>query len=122
MNSSTFKETTVAREVAREAVTVLKNQGNVLPLSKSATLRVFGSSAQVNPDGANSCTDKACNKGVLGMGWGSGTANYPYLDAPIDAIKRAVSNSANVAYYSSDNFPSGLTVNAEDIALVFITR
>ncbi|KAM3068675.1 hypothetical protein ACMFMG_010856 [Clarireedia jacksonii] len=69
------------------------------------------------------------------MGWGSGTfynisrsgqsslihttgtANYPYLDAPIDAIKR---KAANVTYYSSDSFPSGLTASPNDIAIVFI--
>lgn len=48
----------------------------------------------------------------------AGTANYPYLDAPIDAIKR---KAANVTYYSSDSFPSGLTVAVDDIAIVFIT-
>jgi beta-glucosidase len=47
-----------------------------------------------------------------------GTANYPYLDAPIDAIKR---KAANVTYYSSDSFPSGLTAAAGDIAVVFVT-
>src|SRR4051812_10531508 len=55
-------------------------------------------------------------------GWSSliyttGTANYPYLDAPIDAIKRKV---ANVTYYSSDSFPLGLTASPNDIAVVFI--
>ena len=48
----------------------------------------------------------------------TGTANYPYLDAPIDAIKR---KAANVTYYSSDSFPSGLTAAAGDIAMVFIS-
>lgn len=46
-----------------------------------------------------------------------GTANYPYLDAPIDAIRRKV---ANVTYYSSDTFPSGLTAAPGDVAMVFI--
>lgn len=51
------------------------------------------------------------------MGWGSGTANYPYLDAPIDAIRR---KGSKITYYSSDNFPSGLTAAPGDIAVVFI--
>lgn len=62
----------VARDVAREGITLLKNSGNVLPLSSKASLKVFGSDAQTNPDGPNACTDRQCNKGVLGMGWGSG--------------------------------------------------
>ena len=63
---------TVARETAREGITLLKNVNNTLPLSTSASLKIFGSDAQNNPDGINACTDRSCNKGVLGMGWGSG--------------------------------------------------
>lgn len=62
----------VARDVAREAITMLKNQGNILPLKTTASIKVFGSHAQTNPDGPNACADRACNKGVLGMGWGTG--------------------------------------------------
>ncbi|KAH8663495.1 glycoside hydrolase superfamily [Tricladium varicosporioides] len=109
---------TVAREVAREGITVLKNVNNTLPLSATAALKVFGSDAQANPDGINACDQRNCNKGVLGMGWGSGTANYPYIDDPISAIKR---KAANVYYSSSDSFPSGLTALTSDIALVFIS-
>lgn len=46
------------------------------------------------------------------------SANYPYLDDPISAIKRI---TPNVFYSSSDTFPSGLTANASDIAIVFIS-
>ena len=124
----------VVRNISREAITLLKNDASTLPLSVNTVLKIFGQDAQNNPDGINSCTDKACDTGVLGMGWGSGktnhqllgelylfmlsgTANYPYLDAPIDAIKRKVTN---VTYYSSDTFPSGLTAEPGDVAMVFI--
>ena len=46
-----------------------------------------------------------------------GTANYPYLDAPIDAIKR---KATNTTYYATDSFPSGIKAAANDIAVVFI--
>jgi len=62
----------VARQVAQDAITLLKNNGSLLPLSPRTPLKVFGTDAAVNPDGANSCADKTCNKGTLGMGWGSG--------------------------------------------------
>jgi len=62
----------VARNVSREAITLLKNDNKTLPLSRSAVLKVFGSDAQNNPDGINACNQRSCNKGVLGMGWGSG--------------------------------------------------
>ncbi|TVY23642.1 putative beta-glucosidase F [Lachnellula hyalina] len=107
----------VARNVSREGITLLKNDNATLPLTTSASLKVFGSDAQNNPDGINACNQRSCDTGILGMGWGSGTANYPYLDAPIDALKR---KAANVTYYSSDTFPSGLTAATGDIAIVFI--
>lgn len=107
----------VARNVSREAITLLKNTNNTLPLSTSAVLKVFGTDAENNPNGINSCNERACDEGVLAMGWGSGTANYPYLDAPIDAIKR---KAANVTYYATDTFPSGITALTGDISMVFI--
>lgn len=61
---------TIAREVARDAITLLKNEGDVLPLPSTASLKVFGTDAEKNPDGINSCADQGCNKGTLGMGWG----------------------------------------------------
>ncbi|KAH8815723.1 glycoside hydrolase superfamily [Xylogone sp. PMI_703] len=110
----------VARSISREAITLLKNANNTLPLSKSQPLKIFGTDAQNNPDGLNACNDRACDTGFLGTGWGSGTANYPTLNvsqAPIDAIKRVASS---VTYYATDSFPSGLKASSDDVAIVFI--
>ncbi|ETS80670.1 beta-glucosidase F [Pestalotiopsis fici W106-1] len=109
---------TVAKAVAQEAITLLKNNGSFLPISTSVPLSVFGTDAQTDPAGANSCTDKSCNRGLLGMGWGSGSADYPYLDDPISSLKR---KAGNVTYYDSDTFPSSIpTPGANDVAIVFI--
>jgi beta-glucosidase len=109
----------IVRNVARDAITLLKNTNNTLPLSNNASLYVFGTDQAKNPDGINSCGSRACNKGTLAMGWGSGVANFPYLDDPITAIK-AVATS--VKTYNTDTFPStGINAGANDIALVFIT-
>lgn len=62
----------IAQNVSREAITLLKNTGNALPLKTTAVLKVFGSDAEVNPNGPNDCNERACNTGTLGMGWGSG--------------------------------------------------
>ncbi|OCK81721.1 glycoside hydrolase family 3 protein [Lepidopterella palustris CBS 459.81] len=107
----------IARNISRDAITMLKNLNNTLPLQTNASLKIFGTDAQKNPDGINSCSDQGCDKGTLGMGWGSGTARYPYLDSPIDAI---TSRASNVTFYNSDTFPSGLKAAPRDIALVFI--
>ncbi|KAB5547319.1 beta-glucosidase [Coniochaeta sp. 2T2.1] len=108
----------VARQVAQDAITLLKNDDNLLPLSSSQKLSVFGTDAQVNPDGPNACGNRACNKGTLGMGWGSGVADYPYFDDPISAIKR---RSPNTTYYATDSFPSVPAPSASDVAVVFIS-
>ncbi|KAK3956509.1 glycosyl hydrolase family 3 N terminal domain-containing protein [Pseudoneurospora amorphoporcata] len=109
----------VARQIAQDAITLLKNDDDFLPLSTKSPLKVFGSDARVDPAGANSCGSRACNKGTLGMGWGSGVANYPYFDDPITAIKKRLED---VKLYDSDNFPLILTPSPtdDDVAIVFI--
>ncbi|CAJ2507434.1 Uu.00g086200.m01.CDS01 [Anthostomella pinea] len=107
----------VAKQVAQEAITLLKNNGSMLPLSTSSSLFVFGTDSQADPNGINSCTDKSCNHGLVGMGWGSGSANYPYLDDPISSLRR---KATNVTYYDTDTFPSVETPTEDDVAIVFI--
>ncbi|KAF2741382.1 beta-glucosidase-like protein [Polyplosphaeria fusca] len=109
----------IAREIARDAITLLKNDNGALPLRLNATtFKVFGTDAEKNPDGINSCADQGCNKGTLGMGWGSGSARYPYLDSPIDALK---ARGANYQFFNTDSFPSNSNPSANDTALVFVT-
>lgn len=109
---------TIAREIAQDAITLLKNDGGLLPLSTSRPLKIFGTGAKSNSDGLNACPDRSCNKGTLGQGWGSGTVDYMYLDDPIGAITR---ESKNITFYNTDKFPSVPNPTADDIALVFIT-
>ncbi|KAE8314822.1 putative beta-glucosidase F [Aspergillus transmontanensis] len=106
-----------ARAIARDAITLLKNNDNVLPLKRNASLKIFGTDAGANSDGINSCTDKGCNKGVLTMGWGSGTSRLPYLITPQEAIANI---SSNAEFHITDTFPLGVTAGLDDIAIVFI--
>ncbi|KAF2492368.1 beta-glucosidase-like protein [Lophium mytilinum] len=107
----------ICRDIARDAITMLKNTNSTLPLKANSTLKIFGTDAQKNPDGINSCSDQGCDKGTLGMGWGSGSARYPYLDSPTDAI---TNRTSNFVFYNTDSFPSSAKAAAGDIALVFI--
>lgn len=106
----------VARAVARDAITLVKNVNETLPLSTNSSLSVFGTDAGPNSDGLNSCSDNGCDNGVLTMGWGSGTSRLPYIITPQDAIQN-VSN--NTQFYITDTFPS-VSPSADDIAIVFI--
>ncbi|KAH6845496.1 glycoside hydrolase family 3 protein [Chaetomium sp. MPI-CAGE-AT-0009] len=108
----------VARQVAQDAITLLKNNGSFLPLSSSSKITVFGTDAQVNSAGPNACGNRACNTGTLGMGWGSGVADYPYFDDPISAIRKRI---PDVKFHNTDNFPSIDTPSPDDIAMVFIS-
>ncbi|CAN8102085.1 unnamed protein product [Discula destructiva] len=111
------------RAVARDGIVLLKNTNSILPLKKPAKLALVGSAAVVNPSGANACTDRGCDTGALGMGWGSGTAEYPYFVAPYDALKtRTSADGTQLALSSSDSTSNvASTVRGADAAIVVIT-
>lgn len=109
----------IARQVAQDAITLLKNTDHLLPLDTSRPLKVFGTGAKTNPAGPNACLDRNCNKGTLGQGWGSGSVDYMYLDDPITAIQ---ARANKVQFYNSDSFPGSIdTPVDDDVAFVFIT-
>lgn len=68
------------RNMAAKGTVLLKNVDGILPLSGNEKFTaIIGEDAGPNPLGANGCPDRGCNEGTLAMGWGSGTANFPYL-------------------------------------------
>ncbi|KAK3331728.1 glycoside hydrolase family 3 protein [Cercophora scortea] len=77
---------TLIREIAAKGTVLLKNTGS-LPLKKPKFLAVIGADAGPNLRGPNSCSDRGCDNGTLAMGWGSGTANFPYLVTPDSALQ-----------------------------------
>ncbi|KAH8649701.1 beta-D-glucoside glucohydrolase [Tricladium varicosporioides] len=113
---------TVARAIARDGIVLLKNEKGALPLKKPASLAIIGSDAIVNPKGANACVDRACDNGTLAMGWGSGTAEFPYLIGPYDAIKaQATIDGTTLTTSVTDDPTAGATAaKAAATALVFI--
>jgi len=74
------------REIAAKGTVLLKNTGS-LPLKKPKFLAVVGEDAGPNIGGPNACGDRGCDNGTLGMAWGSGTANFPYLITPDSALQ-----------------------------------
>ncbi|KAI7776774.1 hypothetical protein LA080_004492 [Diaporthe eres] len=114
---------TNVRAVARDGIVLLKNTGSILPLKKPTKLALVGSAAVVNPSGANACTDRGCNTNSLGMGWGSGTSEYPYFSAPYDALKARTSADGTTLTLSSSDSTGNVasTVSGADAAIVVIT-
>ncbi|SPQ22671.1 c26fd358-f5d8-4bdb-b4b2-1b2c14861824 [Thermothielavioides terrestris] len=74
------------REIGAKGTVLLKNTGS-LPLKKPKFLAVIGEDAGPNTNGPNSCSDRGCDNGTLAMGWGSGTANFPYVVTPDAALQ-----------------------------------
>lgn len=79
------------RSFGARSTVLLKNTNNVLPLNgKEPLTAVFGEDAGSNQQGPNGCSDRGCDNGTLGMAWGSGSANFPYLITPDTAIQNTV--------------------------------
>ncbi|KAJ6452717.1 hypothetical protein C8R47DRAFT_1229294 [Mycena vitilis] len=58
----------------------------------------------------NGYTDRGGDDGVLGVGWGSGTANFPYLVSPLNATKTR--SSADGTVVSSSSSDTDLTADS----------
>jgi len=115
---------TLIRQIGAASTVLLKNTNSALPLSKPATIAIVGSDAGPNPAGPNSCTDRGCDTGILAVGWGSGTGDFPYLIAPLAAITtQASSIGATITSSLSDTDTTAAQTAARGkaVALVFIT-
>lgn len=81
------------RQIGADSTVLLKNTNNALPLTgKEKLTAVFGEDAGPNPLGPNGCADRGCDMGTLGMAWGSGSGNFPYLITPDAAIQREITD------------------------------
>ncbi|KAF7170201.1 hypothetical protein CNMCM5623_002698 [Aspergillus felis] len=79
------------RKIGSSSIVLLKNVNNALPLTGSEEFTaIIGEDATANPNGPNSCVDRGCDIGTLAMGWGSGTAEFPYLITPEQAIQNTL--------------------------------
>ena len=85
----------VVRQIDVSSTVLLKNVNGALPLKKPKSLALIGSDAGPGLAGPNQFSDQVCyldrfrlgiadyrkggDQGILAMGWGSGTARFPYL-------------------------------------------
>ncbi|KAH9944529.1 beta-glucosidase [Epithele typhae] len=114
----------IIREIGAASTVLLKNSGGVLPLTTPKTIAVVGNGAGNSSRGPNGYSDRSGDDGVLAVGWGSGTDDFPYLIAPIDAITtRAKQDSTKVSSSLSDTDLSSAArvATGADVAFVFLT-
>lgn len=111
------------RAIGAASTVLLKNVGNALPLKNPKTLGIIGNGAGPGSKGMNGYEDRAGNDGVLGMGWGSGTVEYPYLITPLDGIKSRAGSGTTVSSSLSDTDlnAAASAATGKDYAIVFIT-
>jgi len=110
------------REIGGASTVLLKNTNNALPLNRPQSVAVIGEDAHDNPDGPNSCGDRNCDIGTLAMGWGSGTANFPYLIAPVTALRAQAAQDRSKFSNVSDNYnleAIAAAVTGAKVAVVF---
>ncbi|KAK7462212.1 hypothetical protein VKT23_007817 [Stygiomarasmius scandens] len=115
----------LVREMGTKGIVLLKNENSALPLTGSErSILIAGLDAAPQPGGPNQFGDQGGNEGILAMGWGSGTANFPYLISPYEAIQRkARENSSTLVDWTFLNFDLDRARSAaarKDVALVFI--
>ncbi|KAL8720085.1 MAG: hypothetical protein Q9225_002992 [Loekoesia sp. 1 TL-2023] len=115
---------TLIRQIGSASTVLLKNNNSALPLTgREKFTAVFGSDAGDNPYGPNGCPDRGCDNGTLAMGWGSGTANFPYLVTPETAIQNEVVSNNGVFQSITDNFAGTQILSLASqasVAIVFV--
>lgn len=122
------KNAAVAEEVARQGIVLLKNGGNVLPLSKDiASIAVIGGYADGGVlSGAGSSQVQSADGPAVGRPkYGKGSqfiGEYYHRSSPLDAIT-AMAPKAKITY-RDDRYVSDAVIKARqaDVAIVFATQ
>lgn len=114
----------IIRTIGAASTVLLKNNG-ALPLSGTEKwTAIIGEDAGSNAYGANGCPDHGCDNGTLAMGWGSGTADFPYLITPEQAIQNHIlSTGMGTVFAVTDNYAETqivATAKQASVSIVFI--
>ncbi|KAG8806565.1 hypothetical protein FRC19_007199, partial [Serendipita sp. 401] len=111
------------RRIGAASTVLLKNEKAALPLIQPRSMALIGSDAGPAKKGANWYQDRAGLDGVLAQGWGSGTADYPYLISPLEAIQKHVMEDGTSLSWFLEDFDlesAGKIAANKDVAIVFI--
>lgn len=88
-NVRTPEHTLFSKKAAEEGTVLLKNEGNILPLSANSSIAVIGADAGTKP---------------LAEGGGSSHVVPPYVISPFDGIRKRAGGAARVLYSDGSNF------------------
>ncbi|KAK4249994.1 beta-glucosidase [Corynascus novoguineensis] len=113
------------REIGAKSIVLLKNVNNTLPLSKPSSIAIIGEDARDPPGGPNACPDRGCfGNGTVAMGYGSGTADFPYLVSPANALLAQAELDNTTVFFDAISSNYDLTAvepaaSSADVAIVF---
>jgi beta-glucosidase len=94
-----------SRRLAEEGTVLLKNEGNILPLTGGGSIAVIGMAGGTKPKVE---------------GGGSSAVEAPYVVSPLDGIRKRAGDGVSVAYADGSNLAKAASVaRAANIAVVF---
>ncbi|KAI9888502.1 MAG: hypothetical protein M1814_006864 [Vezdaea aestivalis] len=112
------------RNIGSNAIVLLKNNNSALPLQNQKLTAVIGQGARDSPWGPNGESDRGGDNGTLAQGWGSGTADFPYLVSPLTAITNEVLSRKGSVLSVTDNGANTqiqALARRASVSLVFVT-
>jgi beta-glucosidase len=108
-NAAALQARALAREAAQKSLVLLKNNGNVLPLSRGSKILVVGKSA-------NNLPNQTGGWSLTWQGTGNNNADFPNSDTILAGIQEAA-GAANVTYSSNGR---GVSVSNFDAVIAVI--
>lgn len=111
------------QHIGAASTVLLKNENHTLPLGKPRTIALIGSDLGPSLSGPNGYPDRGGDDGTLAMGWGSGTADFPYLIDLLQAISLpARHDHTSLSWWFNDFDLEGaaLTATGVEVAMVGI--
>ncbi|HXH50384.1 MAG TPA: glycoside hydrolase family 3 C-terminal domain-containing protein [Terriglobia bacterium] len=96
-----------SRRVAEQGIVLLKNEGNILPLSVGSSIAVIGADGGTKPQVE---------------GGGSSHVVPPYVVSPLDGIRKRLGEGGHVTYSDGSDLASATSVaKSAAVAIVFVS-
>ncbi|KIK40683.1 glycoside hydrolase family 3 protein [Suillus luteus UH-Slu-Lm8-n1] len=112
----------LVREIGAAGTVLLKNTNGALPLNKPRNIVLIGSDAGPGKSGPNEFSGQGGSDGILAMGWGSGTGDFPYLISPLEGIQERARQDGSSVFWDFNDWNTALAGNmayGQAVALVF---
>ncbi|KAG1762841.1 glycoside hydrolase family 3 protein [Suillus occidentalis] len=112
----------LVREIGAAGTVLLKNTNGALPLNKPRNIVLIGSDAGPGKSGPNEFSGQGGSDGILAMGWGSGTGDFPYLISPLEGIQERARQDGSSVFWNFNDWNTALAGNmayGQAVALVF---